>query len=71
MMRRSVDLPAPLGPEHADLGIRVEGQMHVIQHLLAAGIGLRETPHMIDELSRHELRPIASCMKIRGTGIAG
>ena len=37
--------------EHADLGVRVERQMDVIQHLLAGRIGLGQTLHMIDELA--------------------
>ena len=37
--------------EHADLGIRVEGQMDVIQHLLGRRIGLGQTLHVIDELA--------------------
>jgi len=39
--------------EHADLGVRVKGEMHVVEHLLAAGPGLAETLHVIDELTRH------------------
>ena len=33
-------LARAVGAEHADLGVRVEGQMNVVEHLLAAGIGL-------------------------------
>ena len=39
--------------EHADLGVGVEGQVDVLQHLLAAGIGLGEASHVINELPRH------------------
>ena len=38
--------------EHADLGVGVEGEMDVLQHLLAAGPGLGKTLHVIDELAR-------------------
>ena len=38
--------------EHADLGFGIEGEIDVLQHLLAAGIGLGQTPHVIDELAR-------------------
>ena len=37
--------------EHADLGVRVEGQVDVVEHLLAARPGLVETLHMINELA--------------------
>ena len=39
--------------ENADLGIGVEGEIDVLQHLLAAGIGLGEAAHVINELPRH------------------
>ncbi len=39
--------------QHTDLGIRVEGQMDIVQDLLAARIGLGEATHMIDELTSH------------------
>ncbi len=53
MILSSVDLPEPFGPEHADLGVRVEGEVDVLQHLLAAGEGLGQALHVIDELARH------------------
>ena len=37
--------------EHADLGVGVEGQVDVLEHLLAAGPGLVQTLHVIDELA--------------------
>ena len=37
--------------DHADLGVRVEGQLDVLQDLLAAGIGLGQALHVIDELA--------------------
>ena len=42
-----------VGAEHADLGVRIKWQVHVIEHFFAAGIGLRKALHMIDELTRH------------------
>ena len=39
--------------EHADLGIGVEVQVNVLQDFLAAGIGLGQPLHVIDELTRH------------------
>ena len=56
MILSSVDLPEPFGPEHADLGVRIEGEVDVLQHLLAAGEGLGQALHMIDELARHGCR---------------
>ena len=41
----------PVDAEHADLGVRVEGQMDVIQHLLGRRKGLGQTLHVIDELT--------------------
>ena len=38
--------------EHADLGVRVEGEVDVLQDLLAAGLGLGQALHVIDELAR-------------------
>ena len=39
--------------EHADLGVGVEGEMDVVQHLAVARIGLGDAAHVIDELSCH------------------
>ena len=44
-------LAGAVDAEHADLGVRVERQMDVIQHLLGGRIGLGQTLHMIDELA--------------------
>ena len=38
--------------EHADFRVRVEGEVDVVEDLLAARIGLGEPPHVIDELAR-------------------
>jgi hypothetical protein len=38
--------------EHADLGVRVEGQMDVVEDL-AGRVALGQTLHEIDELARH------------------
>ena len=38
--------------EHADLGVGVKGETHVLQHLLAAGPSLGKALHVIDELAR-------------------
>ena len=38
--------------EHADLGVRVERQMDVIEHL-PGRVGLGQTLHEIDELAGH------------------
>ncbi len=37
--------------EHADLGVRIERQMDVFEHLAVARIGLGQTLHVIDELA--------------------
>ena len=44
-------LAGAVDAEHADLGVRVERQVDVIQDLLAGRIGLRQTAHMVDELT--------------------
>ncbi len=44
-------LAGAVDAEHADLGVRVERQMDVIQHLLAGRIGLGQALHVIDELA--------------------
>ena len=45
--------------EHADLGVGVEGQVNVVENLLAAGPLLGEALHMVDELPRHRrVRPV-------------
>ena len=38
--------------EHADFRVRVEGEVDVVEDLLAGRIGLGETSHVIDELAR-------------------
>ena len=38
--------------EHADFRVRVEGEIDVVEHLLAGRIGLGKTSHVIDELAR-------------------
>ena len=54
--------------EHADLGVRVERQVDVLEHLLAARPGLAEALHMIDELARGHaiaslrIRELAACL---------
>lgn len=45
-------LTGAVDTEHADLGVRVERQMDVIQHL-AGRIGLGQTLHEVDELASH------------------
>ena len=45
--------------EHADLGVRVERQVDVLQDLSVGGIGLGQTLHVIDELTGHN-RPAPS-----------
>jgi hypothetical protein len=40
-------------PEHADLGVGVERQVDVLEHL-AGRIGLGQTFHVIDELTGHQ-----------------
>ena len=46
-------LARTVDPEHADLGVRVERQVDVLQHL-AVRVGLGQTLHVIDELTGHE-----------------
>ena len=54
-------------PEHADLGVGVEGKVDVLQHFLAARPGLGEGLHVINELPRHALRhPFKGGSGLRG-----
>ncbi len=46
-------LTGAVDAEHADLGVRVEGEVNVVEHLLAGRVGLGQALHMIDELPRH------------------
>ena len=46
-------LARPVDAHHADLGVRVEGQPDVLEHLLAAGEGLGQALHLIDVLGGH------------------
>ncbi len=39
--------------EHADLGVRIERQMDVIEHLAVGRVGLGQTLHEVDELASH------------------
>ena len=48
-------LARAVGAEHADLGIGVKLQVNVVENLLAAGIGLRQAVHVIDELACHRV----------------
>ena len=52
-MRSSVDLPEPLTPSTPIFASGIEGEIDVLQDLLAARIGLAEALHVIDELPRH------------------
>src|SRR6202011_5648634 len=45
-------LAGAVDAEHADLGVRVERQMDVIEHL-PGRVGLGQTLHEIDELASH------------------
>jgi hypothetical protein len=45
-------LAGPVRTQDADLGVRVEGQVDVVEDLLVV-IGLGEAVHVIDELARH------------------
>ncbi len=45
--------------EHTDLGVRIERQIDVLENLPIARIGLRETLHVINELTGHQYAPLA------------
>src|SRR3954449_8854750 len=47
--------------EHADLGVRVERQMDVVQNLSVRRVGLGQTLHVIDELTGHSALPFLKC----------
>ena len=47
-------------PEHADLGVRIEGEVDILENLLAAGPGLGQALHMIDELARGHCEILAN-----------
>ena len=44
-------LAGAVDADHADLGVRVERQLDVLQQLLGGRIGLRQTLHVVDELA--------------------
>ncbi len=50
-------LAGTVDPEHADLGVRVERQVDVLQDLLGRRIGLGQTFHVIDELAAVHEKP--------------
>ncbi len=52
--------------QHADLGGRIERQVDVVQHLLAAGVGLGQALHVIDELIGCHGRWAVARVRIRG-----
>ena len=54
IIRSSVDLPVPFGPEDADLGSGQERERDVIEDDLVA-VRLADTAHLIDEL-RHVIQ---------------
>src|SRR5690606_17653327 len=41
--------------QHTDLGIGIKREVDAVEHLLATGIGLGHSVHVIDELARHRL----------------
>ena len=53
-------LAGAVDAEHADLGVRIERQVDVLQDLAVARIGLGQTLHVIDELTGHD-RPALAC----------
>ena len=53
--------------EHADLGVGIEGQMDVVEDLLAARIGLGEAVHVIDELTGHG-KALLKTDRLKGVG---
>ncbi len=53
-------LTRAVDPDHADLGVRIEGQPDVLEHLLAAGKGLGEALHLENVLLRHGASALAS-----------
>src|SRR4051812_27491455 len=50
--------------KHADLGVRVERQMDVVQNLPVRRIGLGQTLHVIDELTGHSALPFRNVGKL-------
>src|SRR5205807_4830229 len=54
--------------QDADLGVGIERQIDVLEHLAVARIGLGETLHVIDELTGH--RPLSSSQRWTGLGRA-
>src|SRR5690606_3804016 len=63
-------LAGAVGTEDADLGVRVEGEMDVLQHLLRP-VGLGQTGHVVDELACHGARrtPLRSFREAEGRGV--
>ncbi len=57
-------LAGAVDADDADLGAGIEGQPDVLQNLLAAGIGLGQTLHDIDELrAGHRRVPCGWCLR--------
>jgi hypothetical protein len=47
--------------ENADLGVRIERQMDVVEHLAVTRVGLGKTLHEVDELARHRVAFTETC----------
>ena len=63
-------LARAIDAEHADFRVRVEGEIDIVEDLLAARIGLGEPPHVIDELARGHVTIPGLFGKLRA-GISG
>ena len=66
MIRSSDDLPAPFGPEHADLGPGVEREGDVLQHLLVGRVEPAHLAHGEDELRTGGTEPLSGGAEKRG-----
>ena len=57
--RKQRRLARAVDADHADLGVGIEGELDVLEHLLAAGPGLGQALHMVDELARGHFEILA------------
>ena len=57
--------------EHADLGVGVEGEVDVLEDLLAAWPGLGQALHVIDELARGHAESLGGREELAAGNIRG
>ena len=64
-MRNRLDLPAPFGAEHADLGAGVERQRDVLEHRAVGRVDAGELVTGVDEFVGHGVANLRRCIAWR------